>query len=72
MRSVYILRKFSPRNVPFLPIRESSLPRKFPAIQYLITLSEQEYKSIAMVYNNTTVILHMSLEEDHSLVDQHM
>ena len=27
-------RKFSPRNATFLPIRESFLPRKFPAIQY--------------------------------------
>ena len=29
-----ILRKFSPRNAPFLLIRESFLPRKFPAIRY--------------------------------------
>ena len=27
-------RKFSPRNATFLPIRESFLPRKFPAIRY--------------------------------------
>ena len=29
-----IPRKFSPRNGHFLPICESFLPRKFPAIQY--------------------------------------
>ena len=27
-----------PRNAPFLPIRESFLPRKFPAIRYYYTL----------------------------------
>ena len=29
-----IPQKFSPRNAPFLPIHESFLPRKFPAIRY--------------------------------------
>ena len=30
-----IPQKFSPRNAPFPPIRESFLPRKFPAIRYI-------------------------------------
>lgn len=33
MQPVLAFRKFS-RNTPFLPIRESYLPRKFPAIRY--------------------------------------
>ncbi len=38
MRSVYIPRKFSPQNAPFLPIRESFLPQKFPAIRYVVMM----------------------------------
>ena len=36
--SFNIPRKFSQRNAPFLSIRESFLPRKFPAIRYLVLL----------------------------------
>ena len=33
---IYVIpRKFSPRNAPFLPICESFLPQKFPAIRYI-------------------------------------
>ena len=37
-----IPQKFSPRNAPFLPIRESFLPWKFPAIRYLIVFVDVE------------------------------
>ena len=45
-----ILRKFSPQNGHFLPIRESFLPRKFPAIWYI--LHSCGYSRTSSMHNN--------------------